>query len=128
MTDHDRVRALWSTMAEGWAAGDAARFAAAFADDVDFVTVRGEDLHGREAVEQGHARLFAAPFRDTRLKPDFLLVRPLADGLYLVHVTTEIAPLNILTHAQAVVVRHDDAWRITAFHNMIPDAPKEATT
>ncbi|MCS7479535.1 SgcJ/EcaC family oxidoreductase [Umezawaea endophytica] len=127
MSDDDLVRGLWSTMAEGWAAGDAARFAAVFGPDVDFVTVRGEDLRGRAAVEEVHARLFASAFRDTRLVPNFLLVRPLADGVHLVHVTTGIVPLGVLTHAQAVVTRRDGGWEITAFHNMIPNAPRGTT-
>jgi uncharacterized protein (TIGR02246 family) len=120
----DPVLGLWDGMAEGWAAGDAARFAAVFAPDVDFVTVRGEDLHGRAAVEQVHARLFASVFRDTRLVPNFLLRRRLAEGVELVHVTTGILPLGVLTHAQAVVTRGDDGWSITAFHNMVPNVPR----
>jgi uncharacterized protein (TIGR02246 family) len=123
MSDDDLVRALWSTMAEAWAAGDATRFAAVFAPDVDFVTVRGEDLRGRAAVEEVHARLFASAFRGTRLVPNFLLLRPLADGVHLVHVTTGIVPLGVLTHAQAVVTHHDGRREITAFHNMVPNAP-----
>ncbi|HEX6345650.1 SgcJ/EcaC family oxidoreductase [Umezawaea sp.] len=127
MSDDDLVRGLWSTMAEGWAEGDAERFAEAFAPDVDFVTVRGEDLRGRAAVAEVHARLFASVFRGTRLVPNFLLLRPLADGIRLVHVTTGIVPLGVLTHAQAVVTRRDGAWSITAFHNMVPNVPEGST-
>ncbi|PRY35802.1 SgcJ/EcaC family oxidoreductase [Umezawaea tangerina] len=123
----DEVQALWDTMAEGWAKGDAERFAAVFAADVDFVTVRGEELHGRAEVEAGHARLFSSVFQDTELVPEFHLVRPLADGVVLVHVTTAITPGGPLTHAQAVVTRHDGDWSITAFHNMVPTAPKGST-
>ena len=128
MTNDHQVQALWTTMAEGWAAGDATRFATAFAENVNFTTVRGEDLQGRKAVEQVHANLFANPFRNTHLIPTFLLLRPLTDNLHLVHVTTEITPLNILTHAQALVTRHNNTWHITAFHNMIPNTPKDPTT
>lgn len=123
----ERVRALWAAMADGWAAGDAAAFASVFAEDVDFVTVRGEDLRGRDAVEAVHARLFATVFRDTKLVPNFVLHRPLTDRLALVHVTTGIVPLGLLTHAQAVVVLRDGEWSIAAFHNMIPNAPKGPT-
>jgi uncharacterized protein (TIGR02246 family) len=120
----DEVRELWEVMASGWEKGDAERFASVFAADVEFVTVRGEELRGRAQVEAGHARLFATGFRDTVLVPDFHLVRSLAAGIVLVHVTTEIVPVGLRTHAQAVVTRHGGEWSITAFHNMVPDVPK----
>jgi uncharacterized protein (TIGR02246 family) len=120
----DEVGELWEVMASAWEKGDAERFAGVFAADVDFVTVRGEELRGRAQVEAGHARLFATVFRDTVLVPEFHLVRSLVDGVVLVHVTTEISPVGLLTHAQAVVTRHDGEWSITALHNMVPNVPK----
>ncbi|WP_410626660.1 SgcJ/EcaC family oxidoreductase [Amycolatopsis sp. cmx-8-4] len=121
MTDEE-IRALWHTMTAGWARGDAARFASVFAADVDFVNVRGEALSGRDAVESGHARLFATAYRGTTLSASVTLIRRLAPDLSLVHAMSEIAPAGVLTHAQAVV-RHTGAPEITAFHNMIPKGP-----
>lgn len=121
MTD-DRIRGLWDTMAAGWADGDAARFASVFAADVDFVNVRGEALSGRDAVESGHAHLFATAYRGTSLSASVTLIRLLAPDLSLVHVTSEISPAGVVTHAQALV-RHDGSPEITAFHNMIPKGP-----
>lgn len=111
---------LWETMASGWAAGDAQAFARVFAADVEFVTVRGEEHHGREAVERSHARLFTTTYNRTLLKPEVRLVRELADGLVLVHALSTVYPAGITTHAQAVVRRGPDGWSIVAFHNMIP--------
>ena len=127
MTTNDQVRALWTTMADAWAAGDAEQFAAVFAENVDFTTVRGEYLQTKKAVAQTHQHLFATAFHNTKLHPHFLLLRPLTDNLHLVHVTTKITPLNILTHAQALTTRHNNTWEITAFHNMIPTTPKDPT-
>jgi uncharacterized protein (TIGR02246 family) len=128
MNDDALVRALWSTMAKAWASGDATRFATAFAEDVNFANVRGEDLKGRTAVAEAHAHLFSTTFHNTQIIPNFLLQRPLTDDIHLVHVTTAIVPLGILTHAQAVVTRQNKMWKITAFHNMIPNTPKGPTT
>ena len=47
--------------------GDGEVFASVFREDVDFVTVRGEELYGRRAVAAGHARLFAGPYRNSKL-------------------------------------------------------------
>lgn len=124
MTDEQQVRLLWQTMADAWERGDAAGFAGVFAEDVDFVNVRGEEQLGRAQVEAGHAALFETVYRGTRMVPEVRLVRPLADGAYLVHAASEVLPPGTRTHAQAVVARRDGEWSIAAFHNMIPMTPK----
>ncbi len=116
----EQIYSLWHRMEQGWALGDGDAFAGVFAEDVDFVTVRGEELFGRRAVALGHGQLFAGPYRDTRLTAEISLIRPLTDDVSVVHVTSSIAPAGITTHAQAVVVRRADGWEIAAFHNMIP--------
>jgi uncharacterized protein (TIGR02246 family) len=114
------IEELWETMATGWAAGDAKAFAQVFSADVEFVTVRGEEHHGRAAVEDSHARLFSTVYQATLLKPEVRLTKQLADGLCLVHATSTVYPAGITTHAQAVVQRGPNGWSIIAFHNMIP--------
>lgn len=116
----EQIYALWHRMEQGWAAGDSTAFASVFAEDVDFVTVRGEELFGRRAVAVGHGQLFAGPYRDTKLTAEISLIRPLTSEVSVVHVTSSIAPAGITTHAQAVVVRRSGGWEIAAFHNMIP--------
>lgn len=127
MDDEDRIRGLWRTMVKGWASADAALFASVFADDVEFVTVRGEELFGRDAVAAMHDSLFGTVYRDTRLTAECGLIRPLSDELVLVHATSTVTPPGIATHAQAVVGRREGAWSITAFHNMIPFTAKGNT-
>jgi uncharacterized protein (TIGR02246 family) len=125
ITPHDdaEIRGLWETMAESWAKADAQAFAGVFAADAEFVTVRGEEHHGRDAVLQSHARLFTTVYSRTLLKAEVRLIRELADGLCLVHATSTVFPDGIVTHAQAVVGRGRAGWSITAFHNMIPHIP-----
>ncbi|MCE7004751.1 SgcJ/EcaC family oxidoreductase [Kibdelosporangium philippinense] len=116
-----QISALWDRMSEGWAAGDAQAFASVFDPDVEFVTVRGDEHHGREAVAASHAALFTSVYAGTLLKPEVRLVRALAEGIYLVHAVTTVYPAGITTHAQAIVRRGGHAgWSIVAFHNMIP--------
>ena len=119
----DEIKALWGRMAEGWAAGSGERFAAVFAPDIDFVSVRGEEQHGREAVAKGHQMLFESRFRDTTLTVDVPTIRSVNDNLAVVHVASSVDGADgrlVSTHAQAVVERRDGEWLITAFHNMIP--------
>lgn len=120
MTDEQEIRGLWQTMAEAWALGDAGKFAGVFSEDADFVNVRGEEQAGRAQVEVGHAKLFETVYRNTHLVPDVRLVRPVADDVCLVHVTSQVMPAGVSTHAQALVTRRDGEWSIAAFHNMIP--------
>jgi uncharacterized protein (TIGR02246 family) len=114
----EEIKRLWEVMACGWAQGDAAVFASVFAEDVSFVTVRGEEHHSRAAVEQSHARLFTTVYQGTALSAEIRFIRELPAGLWLVHVRSTVHPAGITTHAQAVVAD----GLITAFHNMIPAA------
>ena len=122
------IRALWSEMARGWAAGDAAVFSASFAEDCDFTTVRGDKPPGRPGVEAGHAALFEGPYAGTTLDARVVAVRFLRPDLATVDAeSTVIAPDGTAlatTHALAVVERTaEHRWLIKAFHNMIP-APR----
>ncbi|OIK00950.1 DUF4440 domain-containing protein [Streptomyces sp. MUSC 14] len=126
--DTQEIRALWSRMTRGWAAGDAALFAASFTEDCDFTTVRGEKPSGRSGIEAGHEALFQGPFADTLLDMRIVAVRFLHRGLATVEAESTITSRSgepfISTHALAVVERTPERpWLIRAFHNMVP-APR----
>ncbi len=128
----DAIRALWETMARGWAAGDAVLFAASFATDCDFTTVRGDKPPGRAGIEADHDHLFRTRYAGTRLDARVTSVRQLRPGLATVDAESTIRAADgtalTSTHALAVVERtgtHNgpDLWQIVAFHDMIPAAP-----
>ncbi|MFJ3306188.1 SgcJ/EcaC family oxidoreductase [Streptomyces sp. NPDC086549] len=126
--DARAIRALWAEMARGWAAGDAALFAASFAEDCDFTTVRGDKPRGRSGIEAGHDALFRGPYAGTTLDARVVAVRFLGPGLATVEAeSTVVAPNGeplTATHALAVVERTAERpWSIRAFHNMVPVAP-----
>lgn len=132
-TDDDRaIRGLWATMSQGWAAGSGTAFAAPFADDVEFISVRGTDEGGRAGVAARHDGLFASTYRGTSLDADVQLIRYLTPDIAVVHVETRILRPDgrrmVTTHAQAVTVRRKGQWHITAFHNMVPFAPAPPDT
>ncbi|GIG61577.1 hypothetical protein Lfu02_59490 [Longispora fulva] len=119
MTNERAISDIWLTMATAWQLGDAAMYASVFAEHVDFVTIRGEERMGRAQVEASHAALFDVVYANTRLLPEVTLIRPVADGVCLVHALTTIVPLGIRTHAQAVVVIDAGRWSIAAFHTTL---------
>ncbi|MFB6849386.1 SgcJ/EcaC family oxidoreductase [Streptomyces sp. NPDC056373] len=126
--DTRAIRALWADMARGWAAGDAALFAASFAEDCDFTTVRGDKPLGRSGIAAGHDALFHGPYAGTVLDARVVAVRFLRPDLATVEAESTInAPDGnplITTHALAVVERTAQGhWSISAFHNMVP-APR----
>ncbi|MFI0268886.1 SgcJ/EcaC family oxidoreductase [Streptomyces luteogriseus] len=128
--DTGQIRALWAEMARGWAAGDAALFAAKFTPGCDFTTVGGDKPAGRDGIEAGHAALFDGPYAGTVLDARVVAVRFLGPGLATVEAESTVSapdgkPLTT-THALAVVERTPERrWLIRAFHNMIP-APRTA--
>lgn len=128
--DARAIRALWAEMARGWAAGDAALFAANFTEDCDFTTVRGNKPSGRTGIAAGHDALFHGPYVGTVLDARVVAVRFLRPDLATVEAESTITapdgqPLTT-THALAVVERTAERrWLISAFHNMIP-APRPA--
>ncbi|MET7602637.1 SgcJ/EcaC family oxidoreductase [Streptomyces avermitilis] len=128
--DARAIRALWAEMARGWAAGDAALFAASFAEDCDFTTVRGDKPLGRIGIAAGHDALFHGPYAGTALDARVVAVRFLRPDLATVEAESTITdPAGLplaTTHALAVVERTAERrWSIRAFHNMIP-APRPA--
>ncbi|WP_236245285.1 SgcJ/EcaC family oxidoreductase [Streptomyces sp. CC210A] len=125
--DAGAIRALWDAMARGWAEGDAARFAASFAEDCDFTTVRGEKPPGRPGIEAGHADLFRGPYAGTVLATDVRSIRFLGPGLAAVDAESTVGrpggAVLARTHALAIVARTaGHRWLIHTFHNMIPAA------
>ncbi|MEV0242735.1 SgcJ/EcaC family oxidoreductase [Streptomyces sp. NPDC050674] len=123
--DARQIRALWAEMARGWAAGDAALFAANFTQDCDFTTVRGDKPPGRAGIEAGHDALFKGPYAGTVLDARVVAIRHLGPDLATVEAESTVStpdgePLTT-THALAVVERTaEHPWLIRAFHNMIP--------
>src|SRR3954449_8657147 len=67
----------------GWNASDGLRYGAAFAEDSDFVTVRGEHIRGSRLIADGHQRIFDTVYRGstvqlevdhaTQIAPDVVL-------------------------------------------------------
>ncbi len=56
--DERIVSDLVAELEEAWNAADGARFARPFADDADFVNIRGEHLRTREVIAKGHQAIF----------------------------------------------------------------------
>jgi uncharacterized protein (TIGR02246 family) len=110
---------------KAWNAGDGAAFARPFAEDADFVNIRGEHHRTREAIAQGHQAIFHSIYKGSVVRLQVAGVRTLAPAVLLAHVKSTLkVPTGPLAGEHAalfsiVLVRDQDDWRIAAFHNTL---------
>ena len=111
----------------GWNTADGSAFAAPFDQDADFVDIRGAHHHGREAIAGGHQAIFGSIYRGSTVRYRLLQSTSVATGCILALVQAQLeAPSGPLqgTHRSTItllLVDHDDAWTIRAFHNTLLD-------
>jgi uncharacterized protein (TIGR02246 family) len=67
--DQSAVRSIPQAFAAAWAKHDGHQLAKIMSDDVDFVNVSAEWLHGRADFETFHTRLLSGRFKESTLTP-----------------------------------------------------------
>ncbi len=113
-----------------WNAADGRAFAAPFAEDADFVDIRGDRHRGREAIARGHQAILDTVYRGSRIAYALVQARALTPEVVLVHgrgdLTAPTGPLAGESSATATLVlaRHGDDWRIAAFQNTALAPPR----
>jgi uncharacterized protein (TIGR02246 family) len=124
--DEQAIRELIVDFMYAWNQHDAHAFAEVFTEDTDFTNVLGDSAHGRQAVEDLHAPMFATRFKNTHQTADYAKIRFLSPDIASVDIHwamngateadgTPIAFRKGLQHW--VVTRHDDRWLIAVMHN-----------
>ena len=110
-----------------WNAGDGDAFGAPFAENADFVNIRGEYISGRRAIAAGHAAIFASIYSGSTNRYTILSSRQLSSEIGLVHVRTELqVPHGPLAGKHSslfsmVLRRTAGSWEIVAFHNTLQE-------
>jgi uncharacterized protein (TIGR02246 family) len=110
---------------DAWNAADGADYGAAFADDSDFVTVRGEHLRGPRVIAAGHQRIFNSIYRGSTVKIEVDNAREVAPGVVLAVATSTLdAPSGPLRGRHSarmtlVITSWQDGWRISGLHNTL---------
>jgi uncharacterized protein (TIGR02246 family) len=123
---------LGKALQDAWNRGDAAGYASLFADDADFVAWNGSHGRGRQAIEDGHRRLFDGPLTGSRmvLVDDNAESAPL-ESLRFVRPDVAIMVISgVVTLAGQsatgpdhesvqtfVLIKDGNRWRVAAFHN-----------
>jgi len=123
------VSDLVGELEEAWNAADGARFARSFAEDADFVNIRGEHLRTRELIAKGHQAIFDTIYAGSVVRYNVAGVRAIAPAVLLAHVRATLnAPTGPLAGEHRslftlVLVQHQNAWNIAAFHNTLVTLP-----
>jgi uncharacterized protein (TIGR02246 family) len=112
-----------------WNAMDGSAFAAPFAAEADFVTIRGEHFRGRAAIAAGHAAIFRTIYAGSTNHYTVEGARLLRPEVALVHVYAMMdAPQGPLAGRHGarfslVLTKDGGRWEIAALHNTLEAAP-----
>jgi uncharacterized protein (TIGR02246 family) len=111
-----------------WNAMDGTAFAAPFASDADFVTIRGEHFRGRPAIAAGHDAIFRTIYAGSTVRFGVESARLLRGEVALVHVRSVMhAPSGPLAGEHRAcfslaLTKEPDGWVIAALHNTLEPA------
>ena len=123
---------LGQALQDAWNRGDAAGYASLFTDDADFVAWNGSYGRGRQAIEDGHRRLFDGPLAGSRMvlvdddaqsiPPESLrFVRPDVAIMVISGAVTPAGQSAANPDHQSmqtfVLVKNGSRWRVAAFQN-----------
>jgi uncharacterized protein (TIGR02246 family) len=127
--DRAALESVVSQLEAAWNAMDGSAFAAPFASDADFVTIRGEHFRGRPAIADGHAAIFRTIYAGSTNQCIIEGARLLRPEVALVHVHSLLdVPQGPLVGAHRarfslVLTKEAGTWEIAALHNTLEAAP-----
>ena len=106
-------------MEAGWNSKSGAAFAKPFAEDADYVVINGTRIKGREAIAEGHQRIFDTIYKDSVMSLSVKQVRMLRADVAVVHVSAHLKFGAQEGDAVITVVmtKEGGAWKIAAFQN-----------
>jgi uncharacterized protein (TIGR02246 family) len=126
MDDRKRIVSdLVDQLEAAWNAADGSAFGRPFAEDADFVTIRGDHLRTRNVIAQGHQVIFDTIYKGSKVRYQLVEVRSITSGVLVAHVKATLnAPTGPLAGEHSslftiVVAQHDGDWQIAAFHNTL---------
>ena len=125
ISDERIVADIVGDLEKAWNAADGEGFGRPFAEDADFVNIRGEHFRTRDAIARGHQGIFNTIYKGSHVRLQVTGVRAIAPGVLLAHIkSTLTAPTGPLAGEHrslfsAVLVEDQHNWRIAAFHNTL---------
>lgn len=115
---------------DAWNDANGEAFGAPFAEDAEFVNIRGEHHTGRTSIARGHQAIFDSIYKGSVNRYEALVVKQLAENvLYVLGHATLHAPIGPMagdheSHFSVVMSRREDSdWQVDAFHNTLIAPP-----
>ena len=107
-----------------WNDADGAAFGAPFADESDFVDIRGGHHRGKAEIAHGHQAIFDSIYAGSTVRLRLNVARPVAGGILAVATSTLDAPGGPLqgihdARFTMVIAEEGDDWRVASFHNTL---------
>jgi uncharacterized protein (TIGR02246 family) len=117
--------ALLQFLEQAWNGADGAAFGKVFADDCDFVDIRGGHHQSSAAVSTGHQALFDSIYRGSAIRYQLHSAREIARGCVVAvagaTLDAPIGPAQGINRSRltTVITEHDGSWSVAAFHNTL---------
>ena len=125
MNENEILATIFQALERAWNSGDGARFGEPFAEDADFVDIRGTRHRDKGAIAGGHNAILGTIYRGSTVHYAVVDHAALADGclLGIVEATLEApeGPLAGVNRSIITAVMTDtgSGWKIRAFHNTL---------
>lgn len=126
------LQQIIDTQVHAWNHKDAAAFASTFSEDALFISVRGDRVTGRPAIEANHAFIFNGPYRSSTITMTVESVLHPADNVAVVDAECVVRGFDFLppgialaepgvlnTRMRYVVENRDGLWTIIAAQNTV---------
>jgi uncharacterized protein (TIGR02246 family) len=131
MSATDVADRVLKQLEDAWNAGVGRAFAEPFAEDAEFVDIRGDHHTGRKSIGIGHQMIFDSVYKGSSVKYEPMVVKQLGENaLYVLGSGGMRIPEGGFAgehEARFSLVlsrREGDDWQIIAFHNTLV-APAE---
>ncbi len=130
LTTPAELQQIFEAQQAAWIAGDGPAWSQAFAADAKFVNIRGDAFHGRTAIAEQHARIFAGPFQGSHTTITIESYTLLAPGVAQIATLHEVTcfkflppginattPGTLKTRMTYIGVEHDGQWQLAFAQN-----------
>jgi uncharacterized protein (TIGR02246 family) len=129
--DRNRLDGIVASLEAAWNAGNGIAFGRLFSSDADFVNIRAEHFHGRDAIASGHAAIFRTIYAHSTAHFTVESSRLLRPDVAVLHVKSVLdVPSGPMAGRHSatfsvVLTRELSGWEIASFHNTLspPAAP-----
>lgn len=114
-----------ANMQDAWNSGDGQLFASDFAEDADFVNVRGDHHRGKAEIAAGHQGIFDTIYKGSHNQYDLVQARQVAPNVVVAHVASILdcptGPLAGRNEAlfSMVLLGTGSGYEVVSFHNTL---------